>query len=116
MKSDRQLSTEAGKYCNWLAQVKATNKEKYDYLIKNGIRKFEAESVEIRHFLSTIYYSNMTVSSLYSDYASDLYKNEGSFRRALENAAFSLGERALMWGAFKRFRLFKERIENVQKR
>ena len=115
MKSDRQLSIEAGRHYNWLATIKATNKELYDYVKEHGIREFEDESMEIRQFLSTIYYDSK-MNELYEKYASDLFKNEASFRSSFLNAAFAIGEKPLSWHAFKRFKLFKERIENVQKR
>jgi len=82
--NDRELSLQAGKSSNYLAEVKWRNPSFYNFLKKEGIINYENKASMLRAHLAEIYYEikirpDMSLTEFYNDYLHDQHASKWAF-------------------------------------
>ncbi len=94
LKSNIRLCIEAGKHANYLAQMKNTSVEKYNFVKKIGIEKYISNSMNMKIKMGEIYWEikedkKLTFTELYKYIKEPIYGSVESFMMSISNLAFN---------------------------
>ena len=110
--TDAELSVLAGKSPNYLSYIKYSNKEKYEYMKKHGIKKYEHDFDELKIELQQIYFELLETRKLadfYKTTLTDIFESYTLFYNVMAVRNFTVHSRSRWFDVFKQNLLIKER-------